>query len=220
MQRKKTRCSQGQGRAGQVATTDEARPHIFFVDDETSIREVVRSTLERLDVEVSCFSCANDCLEQLRCQRCDLLITDVKMPDMDGLTLAEEAKRIAPWMEVLVVSGYGDIPMAVRALKVGAVNFLEKPLRADNLLSAVKSALAQAPVAGPFIGKELTKAERRVLYYILNGNSNKETATILKRSEKTVEVHRNHIMRKLGVDNVVALLKRAAAMGLVDLSPK
>ena len=203
-----------------MTTANNVRQCVFFVDDETKICKIVCRTLERLDVEVSCFSTARSCLKQLRSRRCDLLIADVKMPDMDGLALAEEAKRFAPWMEVLVVSGYGDIPMAVRALKVGAVNFLEKPLGADNLITAVEAALSRAPVAAPLVGDELTKTERRVLYYILAGNSNKETATILRRSEKTVEVHRNHIMRKLGVDNVVALLKRAAAMGLVDLSPK
>ena len=203
-----------------MATTNDVRRHIFFVDDETSMREIARKTLEHLDVEVSCFSCASDCLEQLRSQKCDLLITDVEMPGMDGLALTEEAKRIAPWIKVLVVSGYGDIPTAVRALKAGALNFIEKPLSRENLISAVESALAQAPPADSLTGKELTKTEQRVLHYILSGNSNKQTASILKRSEKTIEVHRSRIMHKLGVDNVVDLLKRAAAMGLVDLSPK
>lgn len=203
-----------------MAETNGAAQHVFFVDDEPGIRKIVRKILERLDVKVSCFASAHDCLEQLRSDRCDLLITDVRMPDMNGLDLVEEIKRIAPWMAVLVVSGYGDIPMAVRALKLGAVDFIQKPLSADNLISAVESALAQTASTDPLVGQELTTAERRVLYYILNGNSNKQTASILHRSEKTIEVHRNHIMRKLGVDNVVALVKRAAAMGLVDISPK
>ena len=203
-----------------MATTNDVRRHIFFVDDETSMLEIASKTLEHLDVEVSCFSRASDCLEQLRSQRCDLLITDVEMPDMDGLALTEEAKRIAPWMKVLVVSGYGDIPTAVRALKAGALDFIEKPLSRENLISAVESALAQAPPADSLTGKELTKTERTVLHYILSGNSNKQTASILNRSEKTIEVHRNRIMQKLGADNVVDLLKRAAAMGLVDLSPE
>lgn len=200
--------------------TNGVTRHIFFVDDEAGIREIVRKTLKGPDTEVSCFASARDCLEQLRSKKCDLLITDVRMHGMDGLELVAQTRRIAPWIAVLVVSGYGDIPMAVRALKAGAANFLEKPLTKKGLLSAVESALAQNTEADPFVGKELTKAERRVLHFILDGKSNRETAHILHRSEKTIEVHRNHIMRKLGVDNVVGLIRRAAAMGLVDLSPE
>ncbi len=192
--------------------------HIFFVDDESGIRETVRKTLKAPDTEVSCFASAHDCLEQLRSSKCDLLITDVRMPGMDGLELVAHAKRVVPWIAVLVVSGYGDIPMAVRALKAGASDFIEKPLTKQGLLSAVESALAQSGTTDPAVGKELTRAERRVLHFILDGKSNRETAQILHRSEKTIEVHRNHIMRKLGADNVVGLIRRAAAMGLMDLS--
>ena len=199
--------------------TNGVTRHIFFVDDESGIRETVHKTLKGPDTEVSCYASAGDCLEQLRAKKCDLLITDVRMPGMDGLELVAQAKRIAPWIAVVVVSGYGDIPMAVRALRAGAVDFLEKPLTKQGLLSAVESALTQnSAAADPDVGKELTKAERRVLHFILDGKSNRETALILHRSEKTIEVHRNHIMRKLGVDNVVGLIKRAAAMGLMDLS--
>ena len=198
--------------------TDGVTRHIFFVDDESGIRETVLKTLRSLETEVSCFASARDCLEQLRSTKCDLLITDVRMPEMDGLELVARAKRIAPWIAVVVVSGYGDIPMAVRALKAGAVDFLEKPLTKQGLLSSVESALSQSHAGDPVVGKELTKAERRVLHFILDGKSNRETAQILHRSEKTIEVHRNHIMRKLGVDNIVGLIKRAAAMGLMDLS--
>lgn len=197
--------------------TNRVTRHIFFVDDETSIRETVRKTLNGPDIEVSCFASARDCLKHLRSKKCDLLITDIRMPEMDGLELIGHAKRIVPWISVVVVSGHGDIPMAVRALKAGATEFLEKPLTKQGLLSAIESAMAQNTV-DPDAGKELTKAEKRVLYFILEGKSNRETAEILHRSEKTIEVHRNHIMRKLGVDNIVALIKRAAAMGLMDLS--
>ncbi|UCF17531.1 MAG: response regulator, partial [Phycisphaerales bacterium] len=152
--------------------------HIFFVDDEPGIRETVRKTLMAPDTEVSCFASAHDCLAQLRSKKCDLLITDVRMPGMDGLELIAHAKRIVPWIAVLVVSGYGDIPMAVKALKAGAADFLEKPLTKQGLLSAIESALAQNP-ADPVADKELTKAERRVLHFILAGKSNRETAEIL-----------------------------------------
>jgi len=199
--------------------TNEATRHIFFVDDEAGIRETVRKTLDGPGTEVSCFASAKDCLKHLRSKKCDLLITDVRMPEMDGLELIDHARRIAPWIAVVVVSGYGDIPMAVRAMRAGAADFLEKPLSKKGMLSAIEMALEQNP-PDPITGKELTKAEKRVLHFILEGKSNKETAEILHRSEKTIEVHRNHIMRKLGVDNIVALIKRATAMGLIDLSPE
>jgi len=198
--------------------TDGSTRQIFFVDDEAGIRETVSKTLNGSGTEVRCFASARECLEQLRSRKCDLLITDVRMADMDGLELVAHAKRMVPWISVLVVSGYGDIPMAVRALKAGASDFLEKPLTKQGLLSAVDSALEKKNAGDPFVGRKLTKAERRVLHFILEGKSNRETAQILHRSEKTIEVHRNHIMRKLGVDNIVGLIKRAATMGLLDIS--
>lgn len=199
--------------------TNRAKQRIFFVDDKSSVRKVVCWTLERLGAEVSCFASGPDCLRQLRCRRCDLLITDVKMPGMDGLELLTEAKRIAPWLPVLVVTAYGDVPMAVRALKMGASNFIEKPLQMQSFLSIVKSMLQRTTPPHPLLGKPLSRAEMRVLRFILDGKSNKETAQILHRSAKTVEAHRNSIMRKLGVDNVVDLVRQAAAMGLFDLFP-
>ena len=200
-----------------MTIANRAKQHIFFVDDEPQVRKVVGKTLKRLGTKVSCFASAADCIEQLRPQRCDLLITDVKMPDMDGLELLTEAKRIAPWLPVLVVTAYGDVPMAVKALKIGALNFIEKPLAMQSFLSVVESLLERHTLPDPLLGKGLTRVEMRVLRFILASNSNKETADILHRSVKTIEVHRNHIMRKLGVGNVVDLIKRAAAMGLVDL---
>ena len=200
--------------------TNRAKQRIFFVDDESSVRKVVCRAFERLGTEVSCLASAADCLEKLRCQRCDLLITDVKMPGMDGLELLTEAKRIVPWLPVLVVTAYGDVPMAVKALKMGALDFIEKPLEMQSLLSIVESVLQRTTPRHPLLGKALTGAEMRVLRFILDGKSNKETAQILHRSVKTVEAHRNHIMRKLGVENVVDLVKRAAEMGLVELLPK
>ena len=199
---------------------DRVKQHIFFVDDEPSVRKVVGKTLKRLGTKVSCFPSAHDCLEQLRSQRCDLLITDVKMPGMDGLELLAKAKHIAPWLAVLVVTGYGDVPMAVKALKMGALNFIEKPLGMQSLLSVVESALDCTAPFDPLVGRKLTRTEMRVLRFIMDGKSNRETAYILHRSVKTIEFHRNHIMRKLGVDNVVDLIRRAAALGLVDLLPE
>jgi len=200
-----------------VAMTNNAKQYnIFFVDDEPKIRGIVNETLEEAGYKVSCFSCATDCLEQLRTQMCNLLITDVKMPEMDGMELLAEAKRIAPWLPVLVITGYGDIPMAVEATKAGAADFIEKPLERQTLLSAIESALRQITLPDSVLGKLLTAAEMRVLRLILDGKSNSEIAFLRHRSARTIEVHRSHIMKKLGVYNVVDLVKRATVMGLVE----
>jgi FixJ family two-component response regulator len=190
--------------------------HIFFVDDEPAVRRSVSQTLQQSGYTVSCFADANHCLKQLQVQNCDLLITDVRMPEMDGIELVGRAKRIAPWMPVLVITGYGDIPMAVRAVKAGAAEFIEKPLQKQSFLSAVQTALKKQDLGNLLKGKSLTKKESAVLRLILQGRSNKEIAHTLHRSIRTVEDHRRYIMRKLDVDNVVDLVKRAAAMGLVE----
>ena len=197
--------------------TNYAKQHVFFVDDEPKVRKVVGRTLEQLGSKVSCFASAADCLEQLRSQTCDLLITDVKMPEMDGIELVCRAKRVVPWLPILVVTGYADIPLAVRAIKVGALDFIEKPLERRSFLATVELMLKQSSSDDHLLGKAVSKAEKKVLRLLLDGKSNKEIAYILHRSIRTIEDHRLHIMRKLDVDNLVDLVKRAAAMGLVNL---
>ncbi|MFA5239417.1 MAG: response regulator [Phycisphaerae bacterium] len=187
---------------------------IFFVDDEPAICRSVSQTLRRCGYKVDCFSDANQCLEQLQMRGCDLLITDVKMPGMDGIELVRRAKSVAPWLSVLVITGYGDIPMAVRAVKAGALEFIEKPMEKQSLLTAVRAAMEQPRVENPLKGIALTKKELIVLRLILQGKNNREMAKLLHRSIRTVEDHRRHIMGKLDVDNVVDLVKRAADMGL------
>jgi two-component system response regulator FixJ len=196
--------------------TGNVKQHLFFVDDEPGIRKVVAKTLGQLAINVKCFACAKDCLQQLQRRKCDLLITDVKMPGMDGIELLIEAKKLAPWLPVLVVTGYGDIPMAVKALKAGAVDFIEKPLDRDIFILTVQTAMKLTAAPDSKLGKPLTKTEKRVIRLILQGKSNKEISTILHRSIRTIEVHRNRIMHKLGADNLVELVKRAAAMGLIE----
>jgi len=192
---------------------NNAEQHIFFVDDEPKVCKAVGRTLEQLGSKVSCFACAADCLEQLRFQTCDLLITDVKMPEMDGIELLTEARRIVPSLPVLVITGYGDIPMAVKAVKAGALDFIEKPLDRQSFLSAVESVLKRNAWADPLLGKLLTRIEIKVLRFILKGKSNKEIAYLRNRSIRTIEDQRNHIFRKFGVDNLVDLTKRAAGDG-------
>jgi len=139
--------------------TNKTKQHIFFVDDEPKIWKAVCRTLEQLGAKVSCFERATDCLEQLRKRRCDLLITDVKMPEMDGLELLAKVKRMLPKLPVLVITGYGDIPMAVKALKKGASDFIEKPFNRQSFLAAVESALKRKAAVEARALKLLTRAE-------------------------------------------------------------
>lgn len=190
--------------------------HIFFVDDESSVRKAVQGTLEGSGFTVTCFANAADCLDQLNSLKCDLLITDVMMPEMDGIELLSEIKRRAPWLPVLVITGNGNIPMAAQAFKKGTTDFIQKPLTRNVLLSTVDSILKSSCPPDLLLGKKITRAEMRILHMVIDGKTNSEIAYTLTRSVRTVEQHRRHIMEKLGVDNVVDLVKRALGMGLTE----
>lgn len=191
--------------------------HVFFVDDEPKVRMVVRKTLERIGISVTCFADADACLERLESVTCDLLVTDVKMPGKDGIELLTEVRKQRPWLPVVVVTGFGDVPMAVRALKEGAADFIEKPLDRDAFLETVQNLLKENTRRISVINHDLTKTEMRILHLILEGKNNREIASTLHRSPRTVEVHRSHVMHKMGASNIVELLRRAADMGLFDI---
>ncbi len=193
--------------------------HVAFVDDEPRVCSAVRKTLKRAGMDVQCFSCVEDCLTHLATARCDLLITDVRMPGRDGLDLLAEVRERLPWIPVLIVTGYADVPLAVRAVKAGAADFVEKPLDRDTFLQTVERLIAQNARPTAFLEESLTRAERRILYQILDGSNNRQIAAALHRSPRTVEVHRRHVMQKLGAVNVIELLQRAADLGLLPSTP-
>lgn len=197
-----------------------AEKHIFFLDDEPTIREVVKETLEDSEFMVSCFGSPIECLAQLRSQKCDLLITDLKMPEKDGIELLVDIKHLAPWVPVLMITGYGDIPTAVKAMKAGAVDFIEKPLDKKNFVRKIRSILKKNASTHPDLGDSLTRNETRILQLVLDGMSNKQIASVLHRSARTIEVHRANLMHKLGVENLVDLVKRVASMELAGLEEK
>ncbi len=193
------------------------KAHIFIVDDDSCICDLVSLTLEGMGYKCSCFEDADSCLERLAIDKCDVLLTDVRMPEKGGIELLVEVKRSLPWLPVLMMTSYADIPMSVEAVKAGAFNFIEKPLDGQMLLDAVETALRESDLTNILKGKLLTKTEAVILNLILQGRSNRGIGHILHRSVRTIEDHRNHIMRKLDVDNVVDLVKRATAMGMVKL---
>ncbi|MHC4322943.1 MAG: response regulator transcription factor [Planctomycetota bacterium] len=199
---------------------DITEKNIFFLDDEPTVREVVRETLEDSNFNVSCFGNPFECLAQLRSKKCDLLVTDLKMPEKDGIELLTDVQHLAPWVPVLMITGYGDIPTAVKAMKAGAVDFIEKPLEKKDFVRKIRSILKKHVSTHPDLGTTLTRTEKKILQLVIDGKSNKEIAFLLHRSARTIEVHRSHLMHKLGVDNLVDLVKRVASMGLIDLEEK
>lgn len=197
-----------------------AEKHIYFLDDEPAVREIVRETLEDSHFKVRCFGNPIECLAQLRSNKCDLLVTDLKMPEKDGIELLMDVQHLAPWIPVLMITGYGDIPTAVKAIKTGAVDYIEKPLKKKTFVRKIKAILKQNVSTHPDLGNSLTRTEKKILQLVIDGMSNNEIAIMLYLSARTIEVHRAHIMQKLGVDNLVDLVKRIASMGLVDLREK
>lgn len=197
---------------------DNFKPHIFVVDDEPGMLEVVSLILEQVEFQCTCFTNADDCLRHLHTQICDLLITDVKMPDIGGMELLRRAKQIVPWLPVIMMTSYASVSMSVQALKAGAANFIEKPIEMKTLLATVKSALAQNDLANVLRGEQLTNVEMTVLCLILQCGGNDEIAHILQRPVSTIESHRSDIMRKLGVSSAADLERRASAMGLDSIT--
>jgi len=202
---------------------DSAVARVFVVDDDECIRAAVCAILKRAKYDCTCFPDVAGCLEELKTQNrdladgCDLLITDVRMPGRGGLDLLHEVRATFPWIPVIMMTAYGSIPMSVQAVKTGAFDFIEKPVEEAKLLCVVESALLKgAELHDPLVGKPLTRTERIVLCLILEGISNKRIAYILERSERTIEVHRSRVMRKLGVDNLVDLVKKSTAMGWTE----
>jgi two-component system response regulator FixJ len=188
---------------------------IFVVDDDLEVLQAILSILERAGYQVSIFNSAQTCLENLATRACNLLITDVKMPVIDGFELLARTKEMSPALPVMMITGYGDIPMAVKAIKAGAGSFIEKPLEKDTLLQTVAELLQSQEYLNCKKGNSLSKAEKCVLELVLAGYSNREIAERLYRSIRTVEDHRRNIMLKLDVKNIVELVKVAFRHNLI-----
>lgn len=176
---------------------------IFLVDDEPSLRKALRVSLESLGVKVICFENPALCLESLKEEHCDLLITDKNMPVMDGISLLKEVKECFPSLPVVVMTGCGDVTTAVQCMKLGAQDYIEKPLDEEIILPKVAAILRQNRTIKY---QDLSDAERQVVSLIADGRSNKEIAHILDRSVRTVENHRHRIMKKMKVTSTAELI--------------
>lgn len=196
------------------------RPQVYLVDDDADVRAAVSLLLKTEDFRVSAFGDAGTVLAAVDAATPGCLILDVRLPDMDGLTLQRRLRAQGVEMPVIFITGHGDIPMAVRAVSEGALNFLEKPFHDFTLIDSVRHALAQdaerrAAAAEMAQVEErlasLTPRERQVLEALLDGQPNKLIARALDVSVRTVEIHRGHLMQKMGAKSASHLARLALA---------
>lgn len=193
---------------------------VALVDDDAAVLESLQVLLEAEGFAVATFDRAQAFLQHHVERSCACLVTDVRMPDMDGLELIEALRSRGPLPPVIVITGHADVPMAVRAMKLGARDFLEKPFDPDRLIASVSDAL-QGPVFGealdPTIAcrlQALTPREREVFEQLVLGHSNKGIARVLGISPRTVEVHRARVMAKMQAEGLSQLVRMAFRAGI------
>lgn len=201
---------------------------ILIVDDDADVRDSLRALLESAGFDVRDFDSAKATLAYDGLSQGACLIADIRMPDMDGLALQEELVRRKVGLPVIIVTGHGDVPLAVRAMKAGAVDFIEKPFDDELLLQSIKQALllrhenrGQASLAQTAAARmaSLTERERQVLECLVAGKANKVIAYELDISPRTVEIHRAHVMEKMQARSLSDVVRLALAAG-VSTPPK
>lgn len=191
---------------------------VHIVDDDQAVRRALRLLMEAAQLEVACYASAIEFLEKAGSLPADeraCLVLDVRMPGMSGLELQEALKARGIDIAIIVISGHGDVPMAVRAMRQGAVTFLEKPVEEQALIDTVQEALAR-PREQPARGlaalethrAKLTPRQREVFDLLRQGLRTKEVAKRLSVSPRTVEVHRSKLLERLGATSFTHLIGR------------
>jgi two-component system CheB/CheR fusion protein len=206
--------------SGGTATTGTGSPTIFIVDDDSHLREGLRALLEDDGRTVEAYSTSEEFLEAYHPGRGGCLLIDAYLPGMDGLELLQQLCDAGHRMPSIMITGNSDVPMAVRAMKAGASDFIEKPIGHSELLASVERALEQSrdsnklfawrETATDLIGS-LTSRQRQIMELVLSGYPSKNIAAVLGISQRTVENHRAAIMKKTGSNSLPALARLALA---------
>jgi two-component system response regulator FixJ len=188
-------------------------PVVHIVDDDEAVRQSLAFMLSSAGVAVRLYDSAKSFLNGLDHVQCGCLITDVRMPDMTGIELLHCIKQRAPCLPAIVITGHGDVPLAVEAMKAGATDFIEKPFDEQAILDAVHAALEQTDnsvdsnIAGQLAS--LSERERQVLEGLVAGQGNKSIAATLGISPRTVEVYRANLMAKMQAKSLSELIRMA-----------
>ncbi len=196
---------------------------VFIVDDDPGMRDSLWAMLRARGIDAEVYVSGEDFLNSCRLDRPGVLLLDMRMPGLSGLDIIEVMEERGVELPFIVMTGHGDVPLAVKAMKAGAFDFIEKPFNTDQLVSHIEQARAQAELSSEERSKRqqakarvarLTNREREVLTCLVAGQQTKRIAADLGLSVRTVEVHRSNIIKKFEVDNVAGAVRTAVEAGV------
>jgi FixJ family two-component response regulator len=196
---------------------------VFIVDDDASVREALGRLVRSAGLRVEAFASAEAFLNRARTDAPSCLVLDVQLPDLSGLDLQRRMVDANHEMPIVFITGHGDIPTTVRAMKAGAIEFLTKPLVEGDVLESIRQAIARDRVVRDHNAEtaylrarraSLTPREEEIMEWVVSGLLNKQIAGELGISEETVKVHRGHVMRKMAVDSLADLVRMSERLGM------
>jgi two-component system response regulator FixJ len=197
-------------------------PTIFIIDDDQEMRNSLCWLMESVQLSVETFDSAASFLKQYDADRTGCMLLDVRMPDMSGLELLDTLIALKNRLPVIMITGHGDIPMAIRAMKAGAVDFILKPFNDQQLVEQIQKSIIKNPTDSKFLQKEiiasnystLTVREREIMTLIAEGKLNKQIAHELNIAISTVELHRARMMKKMQAKHIAQLISMKLTLGV------